>query len=191
LERGANLPGFYSIGLSNGRHWDYARPGAWNDPDYLLIGWVGDAQRMGEGLPTSLTPNEQYSYMSMWCLMAAPLIFSGDMAKLDPFTLNILCNHEVIEVDQDPLGLQARIIRQTSNELVMAKELEDGSTAVGLFNLGRLPAVRSINFAELGLTPKQRVRDLWRQRNLGVSQKSFATEIPRHGVALVRLSTAK
>ena len=70
--------------------------------------------RMGVGRKTTLTPNEQYSYMSMWCLMAAPLIFSGDMARLDPFTLNVLCNAEVIDVDQDALGRQARIVRKTA-----------------------------------------------------------------------------
>ena len=113
LERGSRLPGFYSIGFSNAQHWEYARPGCWNDPDYLLIGYVGDAYQMGVGRKTTLTPNEQYSYMSMWCLMAAPLIFSGDMARLDPFTLNVLCNAEVIDVDQDALGRQARIVRKT------------------------------------------------------------------------------
>ena len=107
LERGSRLPGFYGIGFSNASHWKNAKPGCWNDPDYLLIGYVGDASQMGAGRKTTLTPDEQYSYMSMWCLMAAPLIFSGDMARLDPLTLNVLCNAEVIDVDQDALGRQA------------------------------------------------------------------------------------
>ena len=188
LERGAALPGFYSIGLSNARHWEYARPGAWNDPDYILIGWVGEASRMGEGTKTTLTPNEQYTYMSMWSLMAAPLIFSGDMAKLDAFTLNVLCNHEVIDVDQDPLGKQARILRQTRRELVLVKDLEDGSKAVGLFNLGPLPATLAVNWDEIGVSAGSRpVRDLWRQRDLGALEGQFRTEVPRHGVALVRI----
>ena len=124
---------------------------------------------MGEGTPTTLTPNEQYAYMSMWCLMAAPLVFSGDMAKLDAFTLNVLCNHEVIDVDQDPLGKQARIVRQTRRELVLVKDLEDGSKAVGLFNLGPVPVPMSVTWDEIGLSGRQRVRDLWRQRDLGVA----------------------
>ena len=98
--------GFYHIGLSNAQHWQYAKPGQWNDPDYILIGWVGSAHGQTVGHLTTLTGNEQYSYMSMWSLMAAPLIFSGDMTRLDDFTLNILCNHEVIAVNQDPLGSQ-------------------------------------------------------------------------------------
>jgi alpha-galactosidase len=188
LERGGSLPGFYGIGLSNGRHHENAKPGQWNDPDYILIGWVGDAHGMAEGTPTKLTPNEQYSYMTMWCLMASPLIFSGDMAKLDSFTLNILCNHEVIEVDQDVLGKQARIVRQDRRQMLMVKELADGSKAVGLFNLGPLPAKISATWAEIGVTGPQRARDLWRQKDIGTFDQTITVEVPRHGVAMWRLS---
>ena len=161
--RGTELPGFYSIAFSNAQHWQYARPGAWNDPDYILIGWIG-ANHGTSSTPTKLTPNEQYSYMSMWSLMASPLIFSGDMSKLDAFTLNVLCNAEVIAVDQDPLGKQAKILRQTSDEFVLVKDLEDGSKAVGLFNLSPLPRTISISWTDLGINKKQTARDLWRQR---------------------------
>ena len=187
LERGDLLPGFFRIGLSNARHWEHARPGEWNDPDYILIGWVGSAHEMGEGLKTTLTPTEQYAYMSMWCLMAAPLIFSGDMARLDEFTLNVLCNHEVIEVDQDPLGQQAVIVRQTDEVLVLAKDMEDGSKAVGLFNLGELERNMALSWEEVGLDGPQRVRDLWRQEDLGRYEGSFETLVGRHGVAMLRL----
>lgn len=191
LERGARLPGFYGIGLSNARHWEYAKPGAWNDPDYLLIGWVGDAHGMGVGQRTTLTPNEQYSYMSLWSLMAAPLIFSGDMTKLDAFTLNVLCNAEVIAVDQDPLGQQAKILRQTSDEFVLIKELEDGSKAVGLFNLSTRPRRMAIAWTELGVSGKQRVRELWRQQEIGTFGEAFEVEVPRHGVAMITLQKEK
>ena len=185
LESGVHLPGFYRIGLSNARHWEYARPGAWNDPDYILIGWVGDAHGMGEGKKTTLTPNEQYSYMSLWSLMAAPLIFSGDMAKLDAFTLNVLCNAEVIEVDQDALGKQARILRQNGDEFVLVKELADGSKAVGLFNFASHPRKITVAWNELGVSGNQRVRDLWRQKEIGSFNRKFEIEVPRHGVSLV------
>ena len=191
LEKNSDLPGFYKIGFSNAKYWEYAKPGAWNDPDYILIGWVGDAHGMGEGKKTTLTPNEQYSYMSLWSLMAAPLIFSGDMARLDAFTLNVLCNSEVIEVDQDPLGKQAKILRQTQDEFVLVKELEDGSKAVGLFNLSSHPRKISIVWNKLGISDHQLVRDLWRQKAIGSFAKSFETEVPRHGVSLVRVQTIK
>jgi alpha-galactosidase len=71
----------------------------------------------------------------MWSMMAAPLIYSGEMSLLDPFTLNILCNNEVIGINQDVLGKQARIIRKNSNELIMVKDLEDGSKAVAMFQV--------------------------------------------------------
>jgi alpha-galactosidase len=188
LRKGARLPGFYDVAINNARHWQYARPGAWNDPDYILIGWVGNAEHLGQGTPTSLTPSEQYSYMSLWSLMAAPLIFSGDMGKLDAFTLNLLCNAEVIAVDQDVLGKQARIIRRTRNEFVLLKDLEDGSKALGIFNLASRSRKLSVAWAELGLAGKQQVRDLWRQIELGTYNDAFEAEVPRHGVALVRLS---
>lgn len=132
---GSSMPPFYYIGLSNARHGEYARPGAWNDPDYILIGWFRNALKEEVFEKTALLPDEQYAYMSMWSLMAAPLIYSGEMSLLDPFTLNILCNHEVIAINQDVLGKQARILRKTANELVMVKDLEDGSKAVGLFHV--------------------------------------------------------
>ena len=180
-------PSFYDIGLSNAQHYEYAKPGQWNDPDYILIGYVGSAHKMGEGRPTSLTPNEQYSYMSMWSLMAAPLFFSGDMTKLDEFTLNVLCNAEVIEVNQDPLGKQARIIEKTEDCFIMLKDLEDGSKALGLFNTTEIEIPISVKFADLGIKGKYKARDLWRQKNLGTFNNKFESKVPRHGVMYVRL----
>ncbi len=192
LEQGALLPGFYNIGLSNARHYEYAGPGQWNDPDYILIGWVGNANNQNEpGQPTKLTPNEQYSYMSMWCLMAAPLFFSGDMAKLNEFTVNVLCNPEVIDVDQDALGKQARPLVQNNETLVLAKPMEDGSLAVGLFNLAELPRKMKIDSSQLGIQGRHRIRDLWRQTDLGFLEGDYNITVPRHGVTLVRLSPVR
>lgn len=187
LHKGGRLPGFYHIGLRNAMLHDYAAPGRWNDPDYLIIGYARDArERTKEAIPTSLTADEQYSYMSMWALMAAPLFFSGDMGKLDDFTVNVLCNTEVIDVDQDPLGKQARILRQSEEELVLVKPLEDGSVAVGLFNLSEASRPMAVTAADLGLKGKFRTRDLWRQRDIAGRAATYTAEIPRHGVSLVR-----
>lgn len=189
LARGDLLPGFYAIGLSNARHYEYAGPGRWNDPDYILIGYVGNARNQNEpGQPTKLTPNEQYSYMSMWCLMAAPLFFSGDMRLLDDFTLGLLCSAEPIEINQDTLGRQAKPLVQNDETLIMAKPLEDGSLAVGLFNLAEFPREIGIDWAQLGLQGPRTIRDLWRQKNLGTFQDRFTAPIPRHGVLLVKLT---
>jgi alpha-galactosidase len=190
LEKSQRLPGFYSIGLENAEHAEFARPGRWNDPDYILIGYVGNAHSITDlPKPTTLTRNEQYSYMSMWVLMAAPLFYSGDITRLDPFTLNVLNNAEVIAVDQDPLGRQARIVRKTDDEFVLAKPMEDGSVAVGLFNLSETPHEITVTPADLGAgtAARQRVRDLWRWKELGSVTDRYSATVARHGVMLVRM----
>lgn len=188
LERNSALPGFYSIGLNNAKHWQNAGPGAWNDPDYILIGRVGvPFDQSAEPRPTTLTANEQYSYLSMWSLMAAPLVFSGDMAHLDAFTLNVLCNAEVIEANQDRLGKQAEPAARDSRRLIFRKPMADGSVVVGLFNLFEVPIEISATWAELGLTGPQRARDLWRQTDLPNVDGRIAATLPRHGVQLIRL----
>lgn len=188
LERNTSLPAFYSVGFRNAVLNDYAGPGAWNDPDYILIGTVGNANEMeSPPQPTKLTPDEQYSYMSMWSLMAAPLLFSGDMTKLDKFTLNVLCNSEVIDIDQDSMGKQGKVVRKTNQDFILAKPLDDGSLAVGLFNLTTTRRSVSVDWKELGVGGERIVRDAWRQRSLGAFASSFSSEVPGHGVLLIKL----
>ncbi len=189
LVKGTSLPAFYGIGFSNSAHAEYAGPGMWNDPDYLLIGKIGNAHDFSEPAKmTDLTPDEQYSYMSMWSLMASPLFFSGDMSHLDPFTLNILCNSEVIDINQDALGKQAKVVKKSSDEFILAKPMADGSLAVGLFNLGDKDSKISVDWKELGLTGKRVVHDVWRQKNIGHAAGTYGTVVKPHGVAFVRLS---
>ena len=94
----------------------------------------------------------------------------------------------MIDVDQDPLGHQARIVRKTQRDFVLAKELEDGSKAVRLFNLSESEAVIAVTWSELGLNGRQRIRDLWRQKELDAADDKYKTTVPRHGVMLLRLS---
>jgi len=128
--------------------------------------------------------------MSMWCLMAAPLFYSGDITQLDDFTLNVLCNPEVIEVDQDPLGQQARIVRNTQEELILSKPMADGSLAMGLFDLREFGGSITVRWEQLGIRGKWRVRDLWRHKDIGIRDAEFTAPVPRHGVAMVRLFPA-
>ncbi len=188
LEAHGRLPGFYKIGFSNAAHWENAGPGHWNDPDYVLIGYYGNARAMGEAQKANLTPAECYSYVSMWSLMAAPLFFGGDMARLDPFTMNVLCNAEVIDVDQDPLAKQGRVVRQTEEEFVLAKPLEDGASAVGLFNLSESPRTMQITWTDLGFHGMCRMRDVWRQKDLGTANARFSTSVPAHGVSMLKIA---
>ena len=160
-------------------------PGGWNDPDFLLVGHI----RIGEeSLPTPLTPNEQYLQVSLWSMLSAPLLVSADLTKLDEFTLNLLTNDEVIAVDQDALGGQCvRVARHGPLE-VLAKDLEDGSKAVGLFNRGELQTWMTVKWSDLRINGPRRVRDLWRQKDLGRYQREFRALVPPHGVVLVRLA---
>jgi alpha-galactosidase len=185
---GFELDRYHDVARRNAEHWEYAKPGAWNDPDYLLIGYVGAASEMGEPIACSLSPNEQYSYMSLWCLMASPLFYSGDMTRLDEFTLNVLCNPEVIDIDQDPLGAQGHpVVRRDDDTEVWTKPMEDGSLAVGLFNRAEAEQPVKVAWSEIGLKGKQRVRDLWRQTDLGVFEETYSVPVGRNGVMLLRL----
>ena len=120
--------------------------------------------------------------------MAAPLIYSGDMSKLDEFTLNVLCNPEVIEVNQDPLGECGLVIKQDTERFLMVKNLADGSKAVGLFNRGKTKAEVVIDWTKLQLSGKQSIRDLWRQKELGVFNQKFSAQVPANGVVMVKIS---
>lgn len=184
---GYELNKIFSVALKNAEHRAWSKPGSWNDPDYVQIGYIGNARGGGLPAPCPLTPNEQYAFMSLWSLMASPLFYSGDMSKLDDFTLNVLCNPEVIEVNQDALGQCARVITLDENLFVMVKDLEDGAKAVGLCNAGELEASVAARWVDLGVKGKPAVRDLWRQRNLGRFDKEFKASVPRHGVVLVRV----
>lgn len=163
----------------------YGGPGGWNDPDYLLIGYLSNWE--GGTAPSPLTPNEQYTQISLWCLQAAPLIFSGDITRLDDFTLSLLTNDEVIEVDQDPLGKPgSRIIKNGDLEIWM-KKMEDGSSAIGLFNRGDKETKMTVSWSDLGISGKQKARDLWRQKDLGTYKEKFSSRVGRHGVVMIRV----
>jgi alpha-galactosidase len=163
----------------------YSGPGAWNDPDYILLGYLNTWK--GKAETTRLTPNEQYTHVSLWCLLAAPLIFSGDIARLDDFTLSLLSNDEAIDVDQDPLGKAALRVAKDGDLEVWAKDMEDGSKAVGLFNRGQREAQATARWPDLGVAGKQIVRDVWRQKDLGAFEGRFSATVGRHGVVFVRL----
>jgi alpha-galactosidase len=173
---------------------EFAGPGRWNDLDILLTGLTSPDLHPAAGL----TENEQYAQMSLWCLNAAPLFFSLDPAVLKDtqgartrFTLGLLSNDEVIEVDQDSLGQQARRIRADDESEVWLKEMADGSKVVGLFNRDRLGTISvKATWDELGLKGKYLVRDLWRQKDLGEATDSVQFEMNSHGVMLIRLTAA-
>ena len=162
----------------------FAGPGHFNDPDMLVVGKVGWGPQLHA---TRLTPNEQYTHLSLWCLLDAPLLIGCDMTQLDPFTLGLLTNDEVIDVNQDPLGRQAAPVSREGTREVWSKVLEDGSRAVGLFNRGRTEARVTAKWSDLGLAGPQTVRDLWRQKDVGEFGDRYEATVPPHGVVLVKI----
>ncbi|MBV8781730.1 MAG: NPCBM/NEW2 domain-containing protein [Phycisphaerae bacterium] len=175
------------IGFGQAGHEQYSGPGHWNDPDMLVVGHVGWGRNLH---PTHLTPNEQYTHITLWCLLDAPLLIGCDMTQLDPFTLSLLTNDEVLAVDQDSLGQQAHRVSATGGAEVWAKQMSDGSTVIGLFNRSDLPQDVVADFALLKLTGPQRVRDLWRQKDIGVASDHVFATIGRHGATLLKLTAA-
>ena len=175
------------IGFAQDDKAQYAGPGHWNDPDMLVVGKVGWGPTLHD---THLTPNEQYTHISLWCLLCSPLLIGCDLKQLDDFTLNLLTNDEVLEVNQDPLGEQAHRVAQDGALEVWAKKMEDGSTVAGLFNRDEVEKPVTAKWSDLNLKGKVRVRDLWRQKDLGTFEDTFQAPIPRHGVVLIRLFPA-
>ena len=167
----------------------YQKPGHWNHACNLRIGLLG-GWRDKPLEPSRLTPDEQYTHISLWCLWGSPMIIGTPIERLDPFTLSLLSNDEVLEVHQDPLGTQGTRQEVEGGDIVV-KPMEDGTKAVGLINLGEEPAPITVKWSDLGLTGPQRIRDLWRQKDLGVHTDTFSAKVNRHGVVMIRLTPAQ
>jgi alpha-galactosidase len=180
-----NWKSMTDIGFHQQDETPHARPGHFNDPDMLVVGLVGwgDDQHY-----TYLTPDEQYTHISLWSMLASPLLIGCDLGHLDRFTLNLLTNDEVIAINQDALGHEAQQIVKTDNYLVYVKDLEDGSKAVAVFNTSDKYQSITLNWAGLGISGYTKVRDVWRQKYLITNNKTFTTNVAPHGVTLVKLA---
>jgi alpha-galactosidase len=174
----------------------------WNDPDMMVLGNVSIGPEMH---PSRLTPDEQYSHVSIFSLLAAPLLIGCPLEQLDEFTMNLLTNDEVLEINQDPLGKPARLLADENGVQIWVKPMEGGSYAVGLFNVddfGKTPASYfrwgdetaksfTFNFDKAGLTGNWKLRDVWRQIDLGEFNGSCTCEIRHHGVMMLRMYTVR
>jgi alpha-galactosidase len=180
----------------------YGGPGHWNDPDMMILGNVTTGSKLH---PTRLTPDEQYSHVSLFSLLAAPLLIGCPIEQLDAFTLNLLTNDEVIEIDQDPLGRSGRLVSEENDVQVWLKPLEDGSYAIGMFNINgyqktpqsyfswgdEQPKPYDLDLTKIGLNGKWKLRDVWRQKDIGDFSGKFTTSIRHHGVVMLRLYPVK
>ena len=156
----------------------YAGPGHWNDPDMMIV---------GNG---KLTTAEYRAHFSFWCLLAAPLVSGNDLRNMTPDTKEILMNREVIAIDQDPLGKQGARVRDDGELEVWAKQLQDGSRAVVLFNRSTQPATISVAWPEIGYPARINadVRDLWKHKDLGKYVGKYEAIVPSHDVIMVKVT---
>lgn len=179
-----NWENFSKIGFNQSRWAPWSGPGHWPDADMLVVGLVGWGPKLHY---TKLTPDEQYTHMSLWSILASPLLIGCDLACLDPFTYSLLTNDEVIDVNQDPLGVHGAPIVENENQAVYVKQMEDGSMAVGLFNKTLEPCDITINVKELGFYGETVVRDLWRQKDVAKTSDKHTFTVNPHGAVLLRL----
>ena len=164
--------GFGQAGLSK-----FARPGRWNDPDMLEVGNGG------------MNATEYRTHMSLWALLAAPLLAGNDLSTMTRETAAILTNRDVIAIDQDPLGAQGDRVSAEGPLEIWAKPLAGGGKAVGLFNTSDLPATMAVNFRAMGL--KGAVRDVWTGKAVETPSGRYVVDVPAHGVVLLRVSRSK
>ncbi len=162
--------GFSQAGLAK-----YAVPGHWNDPDMLEVGNGG------------MNTEEYRTHMSLWALLAAPLLAGNDLSTMTPETVALLTNRDVIAIDQDPAGRQGDRVSAEGPMEIWARPLADGSKAVGLFNRLESPLEMHVNFRQIGFTGAVRARDVWASRDVVVTGGEYHATVPRHGVILLRV----
>ena len=178
---------------SRQRKWrKFGGPGHWNDPDMLMMGQTATPHKPHSNFrSTRLSPNEQYSQLSLWCLLSAPLLLSCDIPSLknDPFTMSLLTNDEVLEINQDPLGIPAKKIKNSflKGWEIWIKSLYDGDYAIGVFNNRSYSQNITFKFSDANLTGSLRIRDLWRQSDLGKYNTELTMRVESHGVILLRI----
>ncbi len=155
--------------------YSYAGPGHWNDPDMLEVGNGG------------MTNTEYRSHFSLWALLAAPLLAGNDLRSMMPEIRDILTNKEVIAVDQDPLGSEGRRVAKDGDLEVWAKQMQDGSRAVILFNRGASEQPIGVTWEQIGYPShfSAAVRDLWQHKDLGKFTDRFSAPVASHGVVMI------
>ncbi|MCQ2053785.1 MAG: carbohydrate-binding protein [Fibrobacter sp.] len=166
--------GVYEIIDANDKYWQIAKPGHWNDPDMLEVD------------NNKLSYEEQKSQMTMWSIMAAPIMISSDVRKMSAQVKELYMNKDMIAINQDSLGVQGHRISNDKGKQVWTKPLKNGDIAVALLNDNTSTQTISVNFADLGITGEVEVRDAWQKKDLG-PKSGVSAEVPAHGSVLLRL----
>lgn len=188
----ASILGIYEVNI---RLYKYAQVGGWNDPDMLEV---------GNG---SLSYEENKSHFTLWCMMAAPLILGNDLrhflkkdgtADENNETLKIVSNKDLIDIDQDELGIQCRRIKSNGYMDTLIKPLKDNEVAVCFFNKAdrekefclRINEVASKMYADLPFSSEYEIFDLW-DKTTTVIEDEINAKVPAHGVVAYRIKAAK
>lgn len=157
-------------------HPEAAGPGHWNDPDYL-------------GPELGMTPAEFQAQLSMWSMVAAPLIIGSDVRTLSAASLQMLTNPEILAIDQDPAGIQGTVLASQGSGQVWVKPLANGDRAVALLNRGTTPVTLSTTAGAVGLpvASSYNLRDVWQHSTTETAGRIAAT-VPGDSVVVYRVS---
>ena len=165
-----------NIGFKQDELAPYARPGHWNDPDMLEIGNAG------------MNEDEYRTHMSLWSILAAPLLAGNDLRDMTQGIKGILMNREVIAIDQDKAGKQGHRLSQSGTHEIWVRDLDREAKAVALFNRGDDAARMSVKWSDLGVKGKAKARDLWAHTDVKVEGAEFSATVPSHGVVMLRVN---
>jgi alpha-galactosidase len=165
----------------------FARPGHWNDPDMLIVGLRGSKGPAGDLGGSGCNDIEYQSNMSLWCIMASPLIATNDVRNMNEETKRILLNDEAIAIDQDILGKQGERKIADSVWNIFVKPLSNGDYAIAILNRSSSTKNASVDFKELGLEGKFEIRDLWQHKIIGKKEKNWKGKVLSHETKLFRL----
>ncbi|MFZ0519239.1 MAG: glycoside hydrolase family 27 protein [Acidobacteriaceae bacterium] len=164
----------------------YAGPGHWPDADMLPIGWLGPQPGWQQARSSRLTPDETRTVLTLWAIARSPLILGANLTRMDGVTESMLTNREVVAVDQDSTGNQARLHTKTT-WVWTARATSAKGEYVALFNVSDAPIDLSYTWHDLGISSgKHQVHDLWLHRVLDQTQGIKVTLTP-HASVLYRV----
>ncbi len=167
-------------------------PGHWPDLDMLPVGRLSVGNRcVGPDRGTRFTRAEQVALITLWAIAPSPLILGANLPDCDAWTTALLCNDEVLAINQDSLGASARRVAQSDGGEVWVKELEGGDKAVALVNRGWFEGKVAAEWKDVGAKGKWRVRDVWQRKDAGVFDGRYEATVPAHGAVMVRMSAVR
>lgn len=163
----------------------YSKPGQWSDPDFMYLGKIRDFKdKTAPSKAIPLSTNQQYQYVTLWSVIAAPFFLSCDIEAIDDFTVGLMANAGVVNINQDELGYVGRVIRDENDQVVIVKQLADGARAVAIFNTNpKEEALVHLDWDELGHCCEQEVYDVWRGKDLGMQKVGMTVRLSPNGVA--------